>query len=241
VTEEALLDHGFNRLTFWAACLAAGSALCLHANADPPLFRLDFEHGFVAEASVNASNGERVVRTVAPGISGGVELVDGDAGKAAKLHATSVPGDALYYHVTGLFSPFLGTLDCRVRAGWKPDDGQRHIILDLRNRERTGYVLEKRSDGRLSFSAQQKGRVLTEVTAPAQALGDGRWHAIRAVWHTAGLRLFLDGAELAASPAAVIPSVLGQYLFIGSCYDAVNQFDGLIDDVQLRLTPDPAP
>jgi len=201
--------------------------------ASAPCLALDFDKGFDGQALTMGTNGQAGVRAVPAGVCGSVQLVDGRTGKAAYLHATTVPGDALYYPVAGLITPFLGAVECSLKGDWKADDGKRHIILDLRNRARTGYLLERTADGRVRFSSQESARILTEVALPAGALADGRWHALRAAWHTEGLKLFVDEALRAESREAVVPSVLGRHLFVGSSYEAVDQLDGAVDDVRI--------
>ena len=173
-------------------------------------------------------------KVIAGTVGGNVLAVDGPGGKAAYLHWSAVPGDYLYCCADGLASRFMGAVACSVKVPWKASDGQRHIIADLRNRSRTGYLLEKRADGELCLSSQEEGRAQTEVTTPAEGLCDGAWHRVKATWHTEGLRLFLDGQQRAVSSEAnVVPSALGRHLFIGSSYEAVDQLEGAVADVQL--------
>ena len=219
-----------------AVCGMAGAAIGLAAEPPALVLRADFDSGYAAQAYVFGTNGAREATTLEAGISGGVQWVEGRTGKAVCLHATPEPGDALYYRVRGLVSPFLGTLEFSVKVAWKADDGKRHVFMDLRNRDRTGYLLEKNAEGKLSFSAQEKGRMITDVTA-TNVLCDGAWHTVRAVWHTEGLKLFVDGVQQAGSQEAVIPSAVGPHLFVGSCYEAVDQLDGVIDDIKLSLRP----
>ena len=174
--------------------------------------------------------------------NGGVTAVEGPHGKAAYLHATAAPGDALYYRLGGrILNPFLGAAECAVTVPWKAGDGKRHIIFDLRNRSRTGYLLEKKADGRLAFSSQENGKILTELTSPAAGICDGQWHRLRAVWNTASFRLLVDGQPRAESADVVVPSAVCQDLFVGSCYEAADQLEGTIADVHILPCGDTPP
>jgi hypothetical protein len=174
--------------------------------------------------------------------SGGVTAVEGPRGKAAYLHAAAAPGDALYYRLGGRFlNPFLGAAECTVKVPWKAGDGKRHIILDLRNRSRTGYLLEKKADGRIVFSSQENGKILAELSLPAAGICDGQWHRLRAAWNTAGFRLLVDSQPRAESADVVVPSAVCQDLFVGSCYEATDQLEGAIADVHILPCGDTPP
>ena len=164
----------------------------------------------------------------------GVVLVEAPEGKAAYVHFSSVPGDYLCCRAAGLANRFLGAMACSIRVPWQATDNKRHVLLDLRNRSQTGYLLEKRADGDLWFSAQENGRAQTEVAAQADDICDGRWHTVAGEWHTEGLRLLVDGKTRGRSDqATVVPSALGRELFIGSTYEAVDQLEGAIMRVNL--------
>jgi hypothetical protein len=200
------------------------------------LFQAEFADGFGGKVWVISQNGAREPRPIQGGASGGVQLREGRTGKTAYLHFTREPGDALWYRLGENFlSPFLGTIDVSVQVAWQADDGRRHILVDLRNRSRTGYVLEKKPDGTLSFSSQEKEKVLTELTAPAAALCDGGWHHVRAVWNTAGFALLLDGKKRAESTDVLVPSSVCKDLFVGSCYEAVDQLEGAVAELRIWL------
>jgi hypothetical protein len=164
----------------------------------------------------------------------GVAFADAPEGKAAYVHFSSVPGDYLCCRAAGLANRFMGTMACSIRVDWKASDNRRHVLLDLCNRSQTGYLLEKRADGTLCFSAQQNGREQTHAAAPADDICDGKWHTVAGEWHTEGLRLVVDGKPRGHSDqATVVPAALGRELFIGSSYEAVDQLDGAIMRVML--------
>ena len=186
--------------------------------------------------------GDGAPATIEGHASGGVTVVEGPRGKAADLHATTAHGEALYYRLGGgVLNPFVGAVECAVKVAWKAENGKRHIILDLRNRSRTGYLLEKKADGRIAFSSQENGKIPNELTAPAAGISDGQWHRLRVAWNTAGFKLLVDGQPWAESADVVVPSAVCQDLFVGSCYEAVDQLEGAIADVQILPRGDAPP
>jgi hypothetical protein len=49
------------------------------------------------------------------------------------------------------------------------------------------------------------------------------------------LKLSVDGTLNVESSEAIVPSVLGQELFIGSGYEAVDQLDGAVGGVTIAV------
>ena len=199
-------------------------------------------NGVAVPALSMRPRGDGAPATIEGRASGGVTVVEGPRGKAAYLHATAARGDALSYRLGGgVLNPFVGAAECAVKVVWKAEDGKRHIILDLRNRSRTGYLLEKKADGRIAFSSQENGKTLTELTAPAAGVCDGEWHPVRAAWNTAGFKLLVDGQAWAENADVVVPSTVCQDVFIGSCYEAEDQLEGVMADLQILPCGDAPP
>ncbi len=106
------------------------------------------------------------------------------------------------------------------------------------DRDRRVYL---RADGRLSFGANTTGPGAAAVTTPS-AYNDGRWHQVVATQSDAGLQLYVDGAQMAASTDATNRSAqTGRWAIGGPTSTSLpgaptGTYDGVVDDVSTYPT-----
>ena len=210
------------------------SGLLFAAEEGGLLFQTDFSSGYRAQMRLTSWNAAGELKPV-EGTAEGVQTIDGKTGKAVRISSTMTPGPYLCYPAGVSINRFMGVLECRVNFSASSIGQGRHIIIDLRNRGKTGYLLEKKTDGSISLSAQEEGQVLTEIKAPIDRGWADTWHQVTASWNTEKCTLFFDGKKVAESKETVIPSVVGQDIFIGSSYEAVDQVGGSIEGVKIYL------
>jgi prepilin-type N-terminal cleavage/methylation domain-containing protein len=54
------------------------------------------------------------------------------------------------------------------------------------------------------------------TAASTQAINDGKWHYVAAIWESGNLQLFLDGKSVTNMVAAAVPNTITGYVAIGS-------------------------
>jgi len=92
-------------------CLGLLCAAVGPAQTVGPAFQVDFDEGLDGQAPAAGAEGAPTV--IAGKAGGNVTLVEGNRGKAAYIHATTVPGDYLYYRCDDRFRLLEHPDDCR--------------------------------------------------------------------------------------------------------------------------------
>jgi signal peptidase I len=214
-----------------AAAVAAASPY-LYYRFDEP----SGENGTTAaDSSGNARHGTYQRASVTYGVP---RACTGDTGTAVTLHGTqyvstptliAVPPDTFTLEIwfkttTTTGGKLIGMGSSQVNASPTVD---RHLYMT--------------NAGTIAFGVNP-ATTPKAITSP-NSYNDGAWHHVAATLSTAGLRLYLDGQQVAADPATTTGGMVAGYWRIG--YDTVTgwpsapssaNFTGTIDDAAIYTT-----
>jgi len=137
----------------------------------------------------------------------------------------------------------VGSSELSVEAWIKPDELRQAVILRLMSPDqKSGVILETRSDGSVGFLILENKEVNNAVVSREGQIISGEWQHVAGVFRNGSIFLYLNGNLVASHHSSTMPEIPDQLLFVGvGAYvrkaggggNAGQFFDGCIDEIRI--------
>ena len=176
-------------------------------------------------------DGSLTCETGETGTGAGVTFSDGRFGKGVLITSTAT----LPFPTAGNVITAQGTIEFWVQPGWSGGDEKDYAFAETSGGWPNRLRIAKDGANNLRFLAWD-GASEYSLDYSVATWESGEWHHVAAVWNGDHMWLLVDG-ETVADDLSLPPETLGGTLYVGSNYGAMQQANGVIDQLRISDVP----
>lgn len=141
-------------------------------------------------------------------------------------------GNTLTYPSMFNIDPKKGTIDFWVKPRWNGNDGLTHYFFDTGEATDSNRIsIYKDSTNKLNFRILDASGNVNFASADISSWKAEEFHDIRVTWKTNEMQLYIDNNLVGTDMSVNAPTALGDYIFVGSSMNKVDQAEAIIDEL----------